>query len=384
VITGQTSLGRSEFAGTSEQCRPLEGVDPKGMCVYRDQVFLNDVSLWQVGSLGELSAGEFFWDYSANKIYLADDPTGKKLELSVATSGISGGPGVEIRNLVVEKVGNPVQSGAISASNNWLIQGVESRLNAGGGVRMGPGTVLRDSYIHHNGELGIAGGQAYCSRAQGLVVENNEISYNNTAGYNWGWEAGGSKWTFTDGLIVRNNFVHHNYGHGLWTDVDNINTLFEDNRVEDNYGSGIIHEIGYAAVIRDNIVRRNGFQHPIQGNVWGSAIFIASSRDVEVYGNTVENNAGGITAVQAPRGDECGYGPQEVVNIYVHDNTIRQPGGIAAGLNLYLESDQSYYTSRNNRWRNNDYSLGDPVNGLHFYWAGGRMNAAAWWSYGQG
>ena len=58
--------------------------------------------LWQVGSLGELSSGEFFWDYAANTIYLADDPTGQKLELGAATAGISGGSDVTLQNLVVE------------------------------------------------------------------------------------------------------------------------------------------------------------------------------------------------------------------------------------------------------------------------------------------
>ena len=104
VITGQTSLGQSAFSGTPNQCRPIEGVDPKGMCVYRDQVFLDDVSLWQVGSLGELSPNEFYWDYDANRIYLADDPGGRKLEVSVTPDGISGGPDVQMENVVVEKV----------------------------------------------------------------------------------------------------------------------------------------------------------------------------------------------------------------------------------------------------------------------------------------
>lgn len=83
VISGQKTLGKSSFSGTSTQCRPINGKDPKGMCVYKDQVFLDDVSLWQVPSLKALSRGEFFWNYSTNKIYLADDPTGRRLEVSV-------------------------------------------------------------------------------------------------------------------------------------------------------------------------------------------------------------------------------------------------------------------------------------------------------------
>ena len=81
---------------------------------------------------------------------------------------------------------------------------------------MGPGTVVRGSFIHHNGQLGIHGGQPSCAAAKGLLVENSELSDNNTSGYNWDWESGAAKWTNTDGLIVRKNFIHDNYGMGLW------------------------------------------------------------------------------------------------------------------------------------------------------------------------
>jgi hypothetical protein len=383
VIGGQSSLGTSMFPDTTtDQCRPVEGVDSNGMCVFKDQVFLDDTSLWQVGSLGELSSGEFFWDYAANRIYLADDPSGRKLEVSVAHDGISGGTEVELRNLVVEKFGNGVQSGAVSAGVNWLLTGVEVRLNHGGGVRMGPDTIVRNSFIHHNGELGIAGGQTPCSRAKGIVLEDSELSYNNTAGYNWGWEAGATKWTNTDGLIVRNNYVHDNYGNGLWTDGFNINTVYEGNVVEDNYGAGIEHELGYSAVIRNNEIRGNAFAHPYAAEGYRSGIFIAEARDVEVYGNTLEGNAGGIVALQQGRiGDACEIGlNNEVANLYVHDNTIVQTTNLAAGLRVTI-SDPSYYTNKNNRWEENTYYL-DDLNAARFLWQSGYIDADAWRSFG--
>ena len=308
---------------------------------------------------------------------------GARLELSVAGAGISGGAGVELRNLVVEKFGNQVQTGAISASTDWLIVGVEARLNHGGGIHMGPGTVVRASFIHHNGQLGIHGGQASCSRSKGLVLADSELSYNNAAGYNWGWEGGATKWTHTDGLIARDNYIHDNYGSGLWTDGPNINVLFEGNLIEDTYASGIVHELGYAAVIRNNVVRRTGLQQPILGDVWGAGIFIDQSRDVQVYGNTVQDNAAGITAVQEPAGDQCGYGADaEVANLYVYDNKIRQEAGVAAGLALLNTSDISFYTAQNNRWADNSYDLADPEEGLHFSWEGGMMSASGWRGFG--
>ena len=59
---------------------------------------------------------------------------------------------------------------------------------------------------------------------------------------------------------MRDNHVHHNEGPGLWTDIDNIHTLYEGNLVEHNANVGIFHEISYDAVIRNNIVRDNGLE----------------------------------------------------------------------------------------------------------------------------
>jgi hypothetical protein len=382
VVTGQSSLGISKF-NTTNQCRPFEGVDPKGMCIYKDQVFLDDKSLWQVGSLSELSSGEFYWDYGANKIHLVDNPTGRKLEVSAyGSSPIKGtNPGVTIRNLVIEKYGNGVQGGALGAGVDWKVLNSEIRLNHGGGVHMSAGTIVRGNYIHHNGQIGIHGGQATCAAAKGLVAENNEISFNNIAGYNWGWEGGATKWTHTDGLIVRGNYVHHNYGMGIWTDADNIRSTFDNNRAEFNYGSGINHELSQAAVISNNIVKGNGFKHPVQGKAFGAGIFIDQSRDVEIYGNTVEGNAGGITAIQEPAGTSCYGTERETINLYVHDNTVRQSSGWAGGLQLLNEGDSTYYTTRNNRWENNTYYL-DSLSTLRFRWKDGDVSASAWRSYG--
>ena len=113
-----------------------------------------------------------------------------------------------------------------------------------------------------------------------------------------------------------------------------------------------------------------------------SGIFIAEARDVEVYGNTVENNASGIVALQQDRiGDQCGIGVNnEVVNLFVHDNTIVQATGRAAGLRVAI-SDPSYYTSKNNRWEDNTYRL-DDLNAALFLWQSGFIDAAAWRSLG--
>ena len=57
--------------------------------------------------------------------------------------------------------------------------------------------------------------------------------------------------------MVRNNYVHDNFGNGLWTDTDNVNTLYEGNTTTNNYLDGILHEVSYSATIRNNISKDN-------------------------------------------------------------------------------------------------------------------------------
>ncbi len=112
--------------------------------------------------------------------------------------------------------------------------------------------LARGNAIHHNGQLGMGG------HGTGGLIEGNEIAYNLTMGYAAMWEGGGAKWAVTTGLTIRGNWSHDNAGPGLWTDINNIDTLYEDNRVEDSEFAGIFHEISYAAIIRNNVIRNNG------------------------------------------------------------------------------------------------------------------------------
>ena len=145
---------------------------------------------------------------------------------------------------------------------------------------------------------------------------NNEIAFNNSNdAFEMSWEAGGTKFLHSTNLYIANNFVHHNHGPGLWTDVDNYKTVFENNTVGDNYGPGILHEISYDAVIRNNTVTNNAHRFYVGG------ILVANSSNVEVYNNTVTGNSGGIVGIQDARGS----GPRgefATTGLNVHHNTI--------------------------------------------------------------
>jgi len=341
-------------------------------CQYADAVFFDDRPLWRVMSLGEVTSGTFYFDYPNAKIYVADNPTGHKVEAAVATRAFrafrTGVTGVTIRGLVIEKFANEAQAGALEATT-WDLQNNEVRLNHGIGI-VG-GSIVRGNYAHDNGQLGMSSANSTDAR-----VENNEVAFNNGAGFVLSWEAGGGKWLRTTSLTLRGNSSHDNHGRGLWTDTDNIDTLYEHNRVENNDGIGILHEVSYDAVIRSNMVIGNGFKEP--GAMDGGGIQVTASPNVEIDGNTLAGNRDGIVLTQFPRGSGA-YGHHEVQNVYVHNNVIKQAQGYT-GL-VQGMGDDSYFTSRNNRFEANTYYLG--TNPSYFQWMDAWQTTPDWVAHGQ-
>ena len=343
-------------------------------CGLAEDVFLDDEPLHQVTDLADLAPGSFYFDYDADRIYLADDPAGATVETTVAEAAFVGaGDGddpaddVEVRNLTIEKFASPAQDGAVDSrdSAGWLVAHNTIRLNHGAGVNTNSRSRVIGNRIVRNGQLGIAG------RGNDVLVAGNEIADNNWGGFAHGWEAGGTKWVGTDGLVVRDNWSHDNRGPGLWTDEGNIRTTYEGNLVEGNHSAGIFHEISYTAVIRDNDVRGNGAGHAEWG--YGAGIQISASSDVTVTGNTVRDNARGITLIMQDRGDGP-HGPREVADVLVEGNTIG-PGNGPTGLFSDV-GDQSYFTDKNNRFVDNTYDLGDED--TPFEWNDDQLTPEQW------
>jgi hypothetical protein len=372
LLTSFTRQGSYWVVGNqTQQGQRLLEIRPSGKpnclpayprCAYPEELFVNNVRLRHVSSLSQVGPGSWFFDYAADKIYLGQDPTGKTVETSVTPRAFGGTSGnVTIRGLVVEKYASPLTFSAIQVEgSNWVIEDNEVRYNHAIGIETGGATIARRNKTHHNLQLGMAG------TGNNALVEDNEISYNNypqQIDYSWG--AGGTKWHHTEHLVVRDNFIHHNMGHGLWTDIDNIYTLFEYNRVEDNGSSGINHEVSYDAVIRYNTAARNGndaFNSTFLG-IRGGGIAVRSSRNVEIYGNTLTNNRAGFDIAQsAPKSGK--YGPYEIANLYVHDNTVTLPTRMS-GFSV-ITADPVFYTNKNNRFRNNTYYLGNQAK--PFWW----------------
>lgn len=341
------------------------------LCMHREDLFVDGKLFQRVASLDKL--GPSRWFYEDRTAYLVDDPSGKMVELSATPFAFGGrADGVVLKNLIVEKYASAAQRGAIDARNGkeWRVIDVIARWNHGVGIFIGERIHVDGGSYSHNGQMGMGG------QGNGALIENVEIAYNNYAGFSKGWEAGGTKFVKSVGLIIRDSCVHHNDGIGIWTDIDNVDVLIDGNKVFSNTRSGIVHEISYKVKIRNNRVAHNGREKDVW--LWGSQILIQNSSNAEVHGNIVEVAAdagNGISIIQQPR-DSGLYGPHYSENNYIHHNQIIYLDSHGASGIVIDYAHKGFWKDANNIFDWNNYVVVDPRHKLWAFNGGFRT-----WSY---
>ncbi|WP_020531563.1 carbohydrate-binding domain-containing protein [Flexithrix dorotheae] len=369
------TLWKYENVPLSPNPEPFKGEDgcENGIpCNRPEDLFLNNNFLKQTNTLDALDeSGEWYLDYgipygsseakngTTGTVYMFDDPTNTADSVEISLTRFAFGvhsqtPGsfgfsnekaashVTVENLVIEKYASLIAYGAIGnriPGDHWTIKNNEVRYNHGAGIHFASHNLVEGNNVHHNGQIGIKASDRYpigeANEGEPKIVVDSEVIENDiwanrspNVGYDWGFEGGGTKFVRTQNLLVKGNHVYGNNGPGLWTDIDNYGTVYELNVVEDNFASGIFHEISGEATIRNNIVSNNAFSH-------GAQIYVVGSEDVKVYYNEVNidstfspyENPGGILIRR-----ECRF-PEKGINNYVHHNIIKIKSGLGQGKN---------------------------------------------------
>ncbi|WP_344477155.1 right-handed parallel beta-helix repeat-containing protein [Nonomuraea monospora] len=224
--------------------------------------------------------------------------------------------GVTIKYLTITGFVAPQDEGVVNhdSGDGWVVEHNTIRDNGGAGLMAGAENEIRGNCFKDNGQYGLNAYKAG-NTITGLVVAGNEFTGNNTDD----WEhqvpgcgcTGAMKFWAVNGADVTGNWVHGNHGPGVWADTNNNDFLIEDNLIEDNESLGIFYEISYNAVIRNNTIRRNawdsGAERATKGDPFPEAAIYLSEADgeprvpartskIEITGNLLENNWGGITA----------------------------------------------------------------------------------------
>jgi parallel beta-helix repeat protein len=164
----------------------------------------------------------------------------------------------------------------------------------------------------------------------------------------------------------------------LWTDGHNLNVVYEGNRVVNNAGPGIKHEVSCDAVIRNNTVTGNGFSR----TAWvdGAGILVLNSPNVEVFGNVVRNNNDGIAGIHSTRSHSTdGVCKIQLRDFWVHDNTIEMKVG-HTGVVMNVDHDL-VKGAWNNRFDRNTYILGS--GDKYYRWGDSAISIDEWLAAGQ-
>jgi hypothetical protein len=252
-------------------------------------------------------------------------------------AAFSGGvTNVTLDSITVQQYATGIQGGAINpdrAASGWVVRNVSALRNYWAGLMAADNMKILGGHYNDNDQLGISGNGATGIVLDGLdgdpaTFDGPEMARNRTLHEGCGYEAGGMKWDIGR-VTVRNAHVHHNDCRGLWADGNAHDALIEHNLVEDNGSEGIFYEISQDAVIRNNRIYRNGFDGT--GWYWAGGITLASSFNIEVYGNRLSGNYNGITGTQQDRPDATP--PAHLLDhFHVHDNLVCATASHATGV----------------------------------------------------
>jgi hypothetical protein len=337
-------------------------------CLHADQAYLDGKSLELV--LGRSPGhGQFTLD-NARHVVLADNPSGRTVEVTTRTSWVIGrADGVTLDGFNMTQAANDAQTGALSNGRhaNWIIQ--NSTLSSAHGwivdLSGADGLQALNNDIGWGGQLGLGSAQA-----SGLVLKGNKIHDNNTDNFNILWEAGGVKMVSQNNVVVDGNAFFGNAGPGLWADLNCQHVTYSNNAIYDNERMGILFEISDYGQIFGNRLWNNATAGGDWG--WGAGIVVSSSANTEVYQNILAWNPGGISVISQDR--QAGIA---VSHNSVHDNTIVGTTHDAAHLHYALQWLQDwngplFASSADNHGANNAYWFPDAEGGdqVRFAWNG--------------
>jgi parallel beta-helix repeat protein len=320
AVLGACSGGGGNSSATPEATTPAEDIDPNLIVIAAGDDFqtrlMEALIGAQPGNIIELPEGEF-----------------------ALTTGIS----LDVDNVVIRGQGHSKsvlnfgaqESGGESVlvtSNNVVLQDFAVIDPPADGIKykFSNGVTMRGMRVEwtcgpcsENGAYGI-----YPVQTENVLIEDSVVIGASDAGVYVGQ---------SDKIIVRRNHVSLNVA-GI--EIENsTNSEVYDNEAVDNTGGILVFDLpnlpreGTRTKVYNNIMRNNNtanFAPPgsIVGVVpAGTGMLIMAFTDVEVFGNTIENNQS--AAVEIVHYDISGR-PTDDVNydgtprrVYIHDNTIR-------------------------------------------------------------
>ncbi len=264
------------------------------------QVFINNINQQEVASIAQVKAGMFYYDWSARRMYIGTDPSGKQVELSARPSLMALG-GADANQFTIRGIGfrryatngseGTLTGGVIYFSNKTVIEKsvfVENATNAVAFSNPRNGTVIRDTVVAFNGGTGMTanGAASSGSNRNDFLIESNIFNSNNRehGGTNCNRACGPAniKMAHMTGFTAKNNVFENAVGsaHGLWCDLNCSDAIIVNNIARNNGLDGIFYEVSSKGIIASNVVYGNK----------GHGLRVGSAT-TKIFNNTLVNNA---------------------------------------------------------------------------------------------
>ncbi|MBF4620714.1 right-handed parallel beta-helix repeat-containing protein [Clavibacter sp. VKM Ac-2542] len=308
-------------------------VDPAfPMAAHPDQVWIGQAAQRQVASLAQVTAGTFFVDTAADRLYLGSDPGSQTVRASDRVSALAvRGDGSTVRGIGVRRYAPsvPDMGAVVVTGRNVTLADVAITDNATTGLSVQSTEVtLRAVTSARNGMLGIHANYADRLRASQLLVADD-----NTEGFNRAPVSGGFKITRSRDVDVVDSAFLRSAGNGLWFDESVYDATVAGNDVLANTGNGVVFELSAQLAFVDNVAAGNG----------AAGLWIDDSGHAQVWANTFSANKRDVDIAQGTRRaanlGEAGHDPRQqlpdptvtwiVTDIQVADNVMQGSTGNA-------------------------------------------------------
>jgi len=282
------TYARGKPDGTAPGWRFVDPAFP--MAAHPDQVWIDGVAQVQVGSRSQVTAGRFYVDERAEKLYLGSDPSGRDVRASDSVRAlVVAGNGSTVRGIGVARYAPSVPDiGAVAISGvDVTLENVTITDTATTGLAVfASNATLRDLTITRSGMLG-----AQASTADGLEATGLLVTDNNTEHFNRAPVSGGFKIHKSRGVEVRDSAFLRNRGNALWFDESVYDMTIVGNDIRSSIGSGLVIELSAQALVADNV---------IQGST-RDGILVSDSGHIDIWNNTIDSNDRSINIVQGTR-----------------------------------------------------------------------------------
>lgn len=261
-----------------------------------EQFFVDGVAVEEVASLAEVGAGRFFYDKSAGRVWIGDDPSGRLVEGSVLNWGLylNHADGSTVDGLTVTRFATAQRDmAAVRAyADDVTVSNVTVSENAYQGMSaIGSDITFDQVTAFRNGHAGLHG-----HFATNFVVSGASIVENNAELFDPAWAAGGIKVTTSTGFTITDSFVHRNDGPAVWLDLEVVDSVIARNVVTDNRRAGMMLELSSDITVVDNLVMGNG----------QAGLYVLESQDTRLWHNTVLDNHWDLRILTGPRDDVDG------------------------------------------------------------------------------